>query len=192
MSIELIKKMRNQTGLPLKDIKKAIETVGENEDDIMKFLKEQGAIKAADRSSRQTTQGGIFSYVHDGRIGVMVKVMCETDFVSRSEDFQEFGNDVALHIAAYQPKVVSPDQVDPNFINSEMEIAKKQLLEEGKPEQMLEKILAGKKAKLANEISLLAQPFIKNTEILVQDQLVSVSQKTGEKIVIESFILYTL
>jgi len=192
MSIEIIKKLRAQTGLPLKDIKKAIENVGEDEEKIMKFLREQGALKAADRSSRQTNQGGIFSYVHEGRIGVMVKIMCETDFVSRSEDFREFGNDVALHVAAYQPQFVSPDQVDPQFIATEMEIAKKQLLEEGKPENILEKILEGKKSKLASEVSLLSQPFIKNTDVTVNDQLLAISQKTGEKIVIEQFVTYSL
>jgi len=192
MSIELIKKIRAETSLPLKDIKKAIEAVGQDDKKIMQYLKEQGAVKAADRSSRQTNQGGIFSYVHEGRLGVMIEIKCETDFVARSDDFQEFGTDVALHIAAYQPQFISPDQVDQTFIEAEMEIAKKQLIEEGKPESILDKILAGKRAKLANEVSLLAQPFIKNTDITVQEQMVAVSQKTGEKIVIEKFVVYSL
>lgn len=193
MSLALIKKIRENTGLSLADIKKAIDTLEtDDEKAIIKYLREQGSLKAEKRSDRQTNEGGIFSYIHEGRIGVMVKIKCETDFVSRGEDFKKLGDDVTLHLAANQPKFLSPEDVDQGFITSELEIAKKQLIDEGKPEAILGKILEGKKAKLTKEVSLLSQPFLLNTDITVAQLVLEVSQTTGEKIEISEFVTYTL
>ncbi len=192
MSIELIKSIRNKTGLPLKDIKKAVEKIGEDEEKIITHLREQGVYKQQSRQDRVTNQGGIFSYTHENRIGVMVELKCETDFVSRSDIFKEFGQDLTLHITAFNPRFVNEEEVNQDFITAELEIAKQQLLNEGKPEDKIEMILKGKEAKIKNEVSLLSQPFLKNTKLTVGEHLASVVQTTGEKIVVSKFVVYTL
>jgi elongation factor Ts len=159
MSIELIKNIRNKTGLPLKDIKKAVEEIGDNEDKIITYLREQGVYKQQSRQDRVTNQGGIFAYTHENRIGVMVELKCETDFVSRSDVFRELGQDLALHITAFNPNFINEDEVDAEFINSELEIAKQQLLNEGKPEGKIEMILKGKESKLKKELHLVSIEF---------------------------------
>jgi elongation factor Ts len=191
--IELVKSIRYKTGLPLKDINKAIDFLQTpDEEKIITYLREQGLLKSQARQDRETNNGGIYSYTHDGRLGVLVEIKCETDFVSRSNLFKEFGNDICLHIAAYQPKFVSEAEVSDEFINAELEISKSQLLNEGKAVEMIEKILSGKKAKIEKEFSLLSQSFIKNPDISVADYLAQVSQSTGEKITITRFVVYNL
>lgn len=192
-NIELIKAIRFKTGLPFKDIQKAIDALNSsNEDEIITYLREQGILKSQARQDKETNNGGIFSYVHDGRLGVMIEIKCETDFVSRSDVFRELGNDICLHIAAYQPKFISEDQVDDAFIQKELEIARVQLENEGKAGEMIEKILDGKKGKIVKEFSLLSQPFIKNPDITVNEYISQISQSTGEKITFSRFVVYSL
>jgi elongation factor Ts len=193
MSMELIKQIREETALSLKDIKKAVDETGSSDKDIViKHLREQGVLKAASRSDRATAQGSIFSYVHEGRIGCMVVIKCETDFVARSDAFKKFGEHLCLHIAAYTPKFLSADQVDPAYIESELAIAKAQLENEGKPADKINMILEGKKSKIQNESSLLAQPFIMDPNATVEQYMHSISQQTGEAIRIEKFIILNL
>jgi elongation factor Ts len=193
MSIDLIKSIREKTGLPLNSIKKAIEELDTQiESEIIDHLRKQGVLKQASRSDRVTSQGSIFAYVHEGRIGVMLEIRCETDFVARSQAFQTLGNDVALHIAAYRPQFVSPDNVDKDFVEKEIEIAKAQLAQEGKPENIIEKILEGKKSKILEENSLLTQPFLKDPKKTVGDQILEVGVATGEKIELTRFEIYSL
>jgi len=191
--IDLIKSIRYKTGLPLKDINKAIETLDTiDEDKIITHLREQGLLKSQARQDKETNNGGIFSYIHESRLGVLLEIKCETDFVSRSDVFKELGSDVCLHVAAYQPKFVSELDVDQDFIDKEVEISRNQLLNEGKAPEMIEKILAGKKAKIVKEFSLLTQAFLKNSEISVADHLAQISQSTGEKLMITRFEIFTL
>jgi elongation factor Ts len=192
-NLDLIKKIRNITSLPFKDIQKAVDAVGiEDEEKIITYLREQGVLKQQSREGRATTQGGIFSYVHDGRIGVLLEIRCETDFVSRSDTFKELGNDLTLHIAAYRPRFISSDIVDQAFIDKEMEITRHQLLNEGKPEDKIEMILAGKRKKVIEENSLLSQPFLKNPDLTVQDLIAQAMQTTGENIKITRFEVFSL
>jgi elongation factor Ts len=192
-NIELIKSIRNKTGLPLKDISKAIEILGVvDEDKIITYLREQGVLKQQARQDRTTTNGSIFAYVHSGRIGVLVELRCETDFVARSEAFQELGNDLAMHIAAFQPKFLTPEQVDSEFLNKELAIARKQLEAEGKPKDKIELILQGKQKKIAEENSLLTQPFLKDSTITVAQKIVEITQVTGEKIEVNRFVVFRL
>jgi|YNPNPStandDraft_1061719.scaffolds.fasta_scaffold26071_2 Translation elongation factor Ts len=192
-NIELIKSIRNKTGLPLKDISKAIEVLGVvDEDKIITYLREQGVLKQQARQDRTTTNGSIFAYVHSGRIGVLVELRCETDFVARSEAFQELGNDLAMHIAAFQPKFLTPEQADSEFLNKELDIARKQLEAEGKPKDKIELILQGKQKKIAEENSLLTQPFLKDSKITVAQKIVEITQVTGEKIEVNRFVVFTL
>jgi len=192
-NIELIKSIRNKTGLPLKDISKAIEVLGVvDEDKIITYLREQGVLKQQARQDRTTTNGSIFAYVHSGRIGVLVELRCETDFVARSEAFQELGNDLAMHIAAFQPKFLTPEQADSEFLNKELDIARKQLEAEGKPKDKIELILQGKQKKIAEENSLLTQPFLKDSKITVAQKIIEITQVTGEKIEVNRFVVFTL
>jgi len=192
--IEIIKSIRAKTGLPLKDIKKAVAEAGNaaSEDDIITHLRKQGVLKSQARQDRDTNQGGIFTYVHEGRIGVMVEIKSETDFVSRSEDFNALGMDIALHIAAYQPQFVSAEEVSEDFINKELDIARSQLENEGKPADKIDMILKGKQSKIVSEVSLLSQAFFKDTSITVEDLVNQTIQKTGEKIVVSRFTIYNL
>ncbi len=192
-NIELIKSIRNKTGLPLKDISKAIEVLGvTDEDKIITYLREQGFLKQQARQDRSTNHGSVFAYVHGGRIGVLVELRCETDFVARSESFQELGNDLALHIAAFQPKFLTPEQADPEFLAKELDIARKQLETEGKPKGKIDFILQGKQKKIAEENSLLTQSFLKNPEITVAQKIAETTQVTGEKIEVTRFVVFTL
>lgn len=191
--IELIKSIRARTSLSFKDIQKAIDALQiEDEDKIIAYLREQGVLKAQARADRETSQGGIFSYIHDSRVGVMVMIKCETDFVSRGDAFKELGNDIALHIAATEVKFIDESEVDQEFIKNELEIAREQLINQGKPENMIDKILDGKRASIVSDYSLLSQPFLKDPSVTVSQKLTQISQETGEKIVIAKFSKFTI
>jgi len=192
-NIKVIKSIRAKTSLSFKDIKKAVEKLNtSDEDKIIKHLREQGSLKMEKRQDRQTSEGFIFTYVHEGRVGVMLEIRSETDFVSRGEAFQQLGKDVALHIAAMQPKFIKAEEMDAEFVKKEMEIAKVLLEKEGKPAEIIDKILAGKERKLAQEVCLLEQSFLKDTKITVEQYLMQVSQTVGEKLEITRFTTYTL
>jgi elongation factor Ts len=193
MSIDLIKKIREATGLPLKDIKKAVDEFGsDSEEKIIDHLRKQGILKKDARSDRQTDNGRVFAYVHEGRIGVMLELKCETDFVARSDSFIELGNDLGLHIAAYRPMYVSPDQAPMEYIEKELEISRSQLVLDGKSSEMIEKILVGKKTKILEENAALKQQFLKNPNITIEERITEVSIVTGEKIEFTKFVIYVL
>jgi elongation factor Ts len=192
-AIEIIKSIREKTGLSLKDIKKAVTAMPDSsEDQIIDHLRKQGVLKQQSRQDRVTSQGSIFSYVHEGRIGILLEIKCETDFVSRSDVFQEFGKDVSLHIAAYQPQFLSEEEVTADFIDKELEIAKSQLEQEGKPAEIIDKILEGKKRKINEEVTLLNQSFLKDPDKKIKDVVAEVGQTTGEKVEITRFTIMTL
>lgn len=191
--IEVIKKIREMTGLSLKDIKAAVEKLNtEDEDKIITYLREQGALKISGRQDRQTGQGRIFTYVHEGRIGVMIELRCETDFVSRGDVFKQYGNDICLHVAAMQPMFLKTDDVHQEFVDKEMDIAKKLLLDEGKPADKIDMILGNKMNKIKEEVSLLAQAFFKDAKKTVQDIVNELSQATGEKVELTRFTIYKI
>jgi elongation factor Ts len=190
--IELIKKIRERTSLPLKDIKKAIDAKGLDEEKVIQYLREQGSLKSQARADRETNQGGVFTYNHEHRLAVVVVVKCETDFVARSDGFKKMGNNLALHIAANNPKTYYKSSVDQEFIDKELEISRVQLLNEGKPSEMIDKILSGKKNKIIEEVAMESQPFLIDSSITVADYVNQVSQETGEKIEISTFSIHTL
>jgi elongation factor Ts len=191
--IELIKSIRERTGLSLKDIKKAVElSNSSDENKIIEELRKSGVLKQQARSGRQATNGSIFTYNHEGKLGVLLEIRCETDFVAKSSDLQQFGNDLALHIAAYQPIFLSPEDADPSFVEKEVEIIKKQLEAENKPEDVINKIIQGKKDKLLSQVSLLTQPFIKDSKILVKDKITEICQLTGENVYVSQFKILTV
>ena len=193
MSLDLVKSIRTRTGLSYKDILKAVNELGiQDEDKIIDHLRQQGVLKAQAKEGRETAEGGIFSYVHEGKLGVIVMLKCETDFNSRSDGFKKMGNNIALHIAANQPKFVSVDQMDQGFVEKEMALARELLISEGKPEALLDKILVGKKDALAKEVCLNSQPYLIDTSMTVDEYIATISHATGEKIFVEKFEIYTL
>lgn len=196
MSMELIKAIREETALSIKDIKKAVDSIGattlDQKADVIKLLREQGIMKASSRSDRATSQGSLFSYVHEGRIGVLVSIKCETDFVSRSNSFKAMGENLCLHIVANAPKYTDETQVDEVYIQSELDIAKTQLEQEGHNETKIEMILKGKRAKIVNDSCLMSQPYLMDTSMTVNNYILAISQETGEKIVVDRFVLLNL
>lgn len=192
ITAKLVSELREKTGAGMMDCKKAL---GETNGDLEKaidYLRQKGLAAAQKKQSRIAAEGAIGSYIHGGRIGVMVEVNCETDFVAKSDDFQNFVKDVAMHIAAADPKFVRSSEMDQAFVEREVAIYTAQLKEEGKPEAMISKIVEGKVKKLSTEVCLLDQKFIKNPDISVQDLINELTIKIGEKIDIRRFAKFTL
>src|ERR1700760_1347040 len=159
----LIKDLRERTGAGMSDCKKALTEVGGDMDKAIDYLRTKGLAKAAKKAGREATEGAVVSYIHGGgRIGVLVEVNCETDFVARNEDFQAFTRDVAMQIAAMNAQFVRAEEIDEDVVNREREVLMAKAKESGKPEAMLAKIVDGQIGKFKKEICLLAQPFVKN------------------------------
>jgi len=181
--LELIKKIRERTGAGVVAVKKALDEAGGNEEKAIEILRKLGQSKAAKKAEREAREGIIISYVHsNNRVGAMVKLLCETDFVARNEEFQQLGKDIAMHIAAMNPKFIKPEDVSAEIIEKEKEIWQAQLANEGKPAEMMEKIMAGKEKKFREEAALLSQAFVKNPEITVGELIVEKIGKIGENI----------
>jgi elongation factor Ts len=193
VSLESIQKLRNMTGLGMLDCKKALEEANGDIEKAIELLRKRGAALADKRADRETTQGIVVSYIHPGdQTGVMVELNCETDFVARTQDVKNIAKDIAMHIAASKPVYVSPDQVDAAFIAKEKEIAIEQLKAQGKPANMIDKIIEGKMAKIASEVSLLKQPFVKDEQKTIEDILKELSAKTGENIRVKRFCRFEI
>lgn len=187
-TLEQIKALREQTGAGIVDVKKALTEADGDATKAVEILRKKGGDKALKKSDRTAEEGIIGTYVHSNqKIAAMVKVMCETDFVARNENFQDFARDIAMHITAASPACLSPDQVDVNLIKKEREIWRAQLTQEGKPEEMMEKIMEGKEKKFREESALLTQPFVKDPEKTIEDLLKEAVIKIGEKIEIGEF-----
>lgn len=193
VSAAQVKELRNITGAGMMECKEAlIEAKGDLEA-ATQILRKRGLSELKRRSGRTAEEGVIDSYVHfGGRIGVLVEVNCETDFVARNEEFKRFAHDIAMHIAAANPLYISRDEVPPEVIDKEREIYKSQALEEGKPEKIVDKIVEGKLEKFFQSVCLLEQPFIKNTDLTVETYLGEVAGKIGENIVIRRFVHFEL
>jgi elongation factor Ts len=188
ISVELIKKLREATGSGVLDVKEALENSDGDFDKAVDYLRQKGLAKAAKRSDREASEGVIELYSHgDGRVGVMVEINCETDFVARSEEFREFAHEVALQIAASAPKWVSAEQIPQEVIEHEKEIARARYKEEGKPDNIIDKILEGMIVKFKAENCLLEQAYIRDEELTIQKLLHEKIGSIGENIVIRRF-----
>jgi elongation factor Ts len=191
--LEKVKKIREKTGAGMVDVKEALEQSGGNEEKAIEVLRRNGQAKALKKAGRDAKEGVVVSYIHSNKkIGVMLKLFCETDFVARNSDFQELAKDIAMHIAAMDPKFLKPEDVSPDVIEKEKEIWREQLKKEGKPEAMLEKILSGKEKKAREELALLAQPFVKNPDITVEELIAEKIGVIGENIQVGDFVRYEL
>ena len=190
---EDIKTLREQTGAGMLDCKKALEQNGGNMDKAADWLREQGIAKAAKKASRIAAEGSVFLYNHmNGKIGVMLELNCESDFVAKNEDFQELGHDICLHIAANAPKYVRREEVDGSELEKEREILRAQVINEGKPEAMADKIVDGKINKFYKDICLEEQEFVKNPDITVGQLVSNAVLKIGEKITIRRFARFVM
>lgn len=176
----------------MQSCKKALEEASGDEAKAVEILRKKGEAKAVERNERITGQGIVTSYIHSNdRLGVLLQLACETDFVARGDDFKELARDLSMHVAATNPLYLSPEEVSPELIEKEREIWKSQLAKEGKPEKMFDKILDGKEKKFREEISLLKQPFVKNPEIMVEKLISDAMMKVGENIKILRFTRYS-
>ena len=188
ITAEQVRKLRERTGAPMMDCKKALEACNGNEDESEIWLRKKGMSTAAKKAARVTSEGSVASYIHaGGKIGVLVEVNCESDFVARTDDFKDLLKDIAMHIAAADPKFVRREDVTPEAYEREKEIYRAQAAGTGKPPQVVEKIVEGKMAKFYEEVCLLDQPFVKEPGISVHQLIASKVGKLGENISVRRF-----
>ncbi|MFA4991320.1 MAG: translation elongation factor Ts [Candidatus Omnitrophota bacterium] len=189
ISSELVKKLREKTNAPMMDCKKALEESNGNLDIAVDILKKRGQIVALKKAGRAAKDGAIGSYIHsNNKIGVLLEVNCETDFVARNQDFQTFVKDVCMQIAATSPSYVSREEVSKTILEKEKDMLKDGL--KGKPDNIIEKIVTGKLEKFYSETCLLDQPFIKDDKITIKDYLNTLVGKIGENILIRRFVRF--
>jgi elongation factor Ts len=187
----MVKELRERTGAGMMDCKKALtETEGDMEKAI-ELLREKGLAAAAKKAGRIAAEGLVEAYIHGGgRIGVLVEVNCETDFVAKTDEFRQLCRDIAMQIAASKPEYVSREDISPEVIAKEKEIIRAQALNEGKPEKVVDKMVEGRIEKFYKEVCLLEQPFIKDPDITVKDLITEKVSKIGENISVRRFVRY--
>jgi len=193
ISAKMVKELRDATNAGMMDCKKALAECQGDLEKAREYLRKKGIAAAAKKADRITKQGLVGSYIHmGGKVGVLVEVACETDIVARTADFQEMVHNLAMHIAAANPAAVSRDEVDPALVAKEKEIYAAQMREEGKPEQMIEKIVQGKIGKFYSEVVLLEQKYGKDPDLTVEDYIKSVIGKLGENMQVKRFARFTI
>ncbi len=190
---QMVKELRDKTNAGMMDCKKALtETAGDMEKAV-DLLRQKGLAVAAKRAGRETKEGVVESYIHaGGKLGVMVEVGCETDFVAKTDDFKAFAKNIAMHIAAANPVAVNRDEVPADILQREKDIYINQALESGKPQQIVEKIVGGKVEKYLAEICLMEQKYVKNPDLSIQDLLNELVAKMGENISIKKFARFQI
>ncbi len=189
----LVKELRERTQAGMMDCKKALLATDGNIEKAVEYLREKGLSAAVKKAGRVASEGMVDSYIHlGGKIGVLVEVNCETDFVAKTDTFKALVHDVALQIAASNPLFISKDEVPTTNLEKEREILRAQALNEGKPEKIVERMVEGRIEKYYKEVCLLEQPFVKNPDITVQDLVNEATLASGEKIAIRRFTRYEL
>ena len=185
--------LREKTGAGMLDCKKALTECNGNMDKAVDYLREKGIAAVAKRQSRIAAEGAVFSYIHmNGKIGVLLEVNCETDFVAKSPAFQELGHDITMHIAAANPKYVTIEEVDTTELEKEKEILKAQALNEGKPAAVVDKMVEGRIKKFYKEVCLLEQEFVKDSSKTISQLVADATNKIGEKISIRRFVRFQM
>ena len=193
ISTELVKELRDKTGVGIMACKNALKDSEGNIDKAVDILRKKGIAKAQKREGRIASEGQIHSYVHmGGKIGVLVEVNCETDFSANTEDFTSFSKNLAMQIAAANPIAISPEKLSPKIVEREKEIYREQALQAGKPEKVAEKIVEGKLRKFYSEVCLLNQAYIRDPDMTIEDLLNELKAKTGENIIISRFVRFQL
>jgi elongation factor Ts len=186
----MVKELREITAAGMLDCKNALVENDGNMDAAIDYLRKKGLSKAAKKSDRIAAEGLVSSYIHGGRIGVLIEVNSETDFVAKNEEFQAFVKDLAMQVAAQNPKYIRPEDVPAEVLEKEKEILKAQALNEGKPEKIVDKMVEGRIKKYYDENCLICQSFIKNPDITIQDLLNEKIAKIGENLIIRRFTRY--
>ena len=193
ISASMVKELRERTGAGMMDCKKALSETGGDIEKAIEFLREKGLAAAAKKAGRDAAEGIVEAYIHGGgRIGVLVEINCETDFVAKNEDFRALARDIAMQIAAAKPEFVRREEVSNDVIEKEKEILRAQALNEGKPEKIVEKMVEGRIEKYYKEVCLLEQPFIKDSDKTVQQVVNELVSKIGEKIDVRRFTRYEM
>ncbi|MEQ8328986.1 MAG: translation elongation factor Ts [Longimicrobiales bacterium] len=193
ISAQDVKKLRDMTGAGMMDCKKALTETGGDLEKAVDLLRAKGAAKAAKRAEKAANEGTIGSYVHfDNRTAVIVELNCETDFVANTDDFKALAKDLALHIASMAPMSVSKDEIPDEVVARERAVLVEQAKEEGKPEHIAEKMVEGRLQKFFKENTLLAQPFVKDTDKTIEQLITEVSARTGEKIEVARFARFKI
>jgi elongation factor Ts len=190
---KMVMQLREKTGAGIMDCKEALTECNGDMDSAVDFLRKKGLATAAKRAGRAMTEGVIQSYIHmDGKLGVLVEVNCETDFVAKNDDFNAFAKNLAMHIAATNPVAIRPEDVPEETINKEKEIYRAQVLEMGKPEKIADKIVDGKLQKYFKENCLLNQDYVRNPDMTIEDLLNEMIAKIGENISIKRFARFRI
>ncbi len=193
ITAQLVKQLRERTGAGMMDCKEALKAESGDFEKAIDYLRKKGMSAATKRSSKAAKDGAVASYIHmGGKIGVMVEVNCETDFVAKTDDFQTMAKDLAMHVAASNPRYVRPEEISAADLEREKEIYRSQLLAEKKPEKIWDKIIEGKLNKYFEEVCLMNQKFIKNTDITVGALVTNMIAKTGENIIVRRFARFQL
>lgn len=187
MDIEQIKKLKSMTGVGLTDAKKALEEAGGDFDKALEAMRVKGIAKAEKKADREVSAGIVHSYVHGNKIGVLIELDCETDFVARTDDFKQLANDLALHVAASNPKYLSRNDVPEDVVKNERKLFAQEAEEAGKKGEVVDKIVEGKMERYFSEACLLEQPFVKDPDKKVEDVVKEYIAKLGENIVIGQF-----
>jgi elongation factor Ts len=189
----LVKELRERTNVGMMECKKALVETNGNIEEAIKYLRERGISKAAAKASRETKEGLVISYVHSNhKLGVLVEVNCESDFVARTDDFKTLCKDIAMQIAASNPIAIEPEDIDPKIIEAEKEIARNKAINEGKPEKIIEKIVEGSIAKFCKDNALLDQEYIKDPQLTIRMLIHDAVLKMGENVKVARFTRYSL
>lgn len=193
ITVQMVKDLREATGAGVLEAKKALEAHNGDYEKAVDMLREKGAARAAKRADRAATEGVIEIYVHPGdRLGVMLELNCETDFVARNEQFRQLAHDLALHIAAANPRYMTPDDVDNEELEREASVLKAQALAEGKPEAIVSKIIEGRMKKFYEEMCFMEQYFVKDDKVQIKDLITDAIRTTGENVIVRRFARFEL
>lgn len=188
ITVDMIKELRERTGAGMMDCKKALQETGGDMEKAIDFLRKKGLASAAKKAGRTAEEGIVASYIHhNGKVGVLVELKCESDFVARTDQFKHLGSEIAMHIAWANPQYVSKEDVPKAELNREIEVEKDRARQEGKPEAVLEKIVQGRLAKFYERVCLLEQPFIRDDSKKVKDVIAGAVAVLGENIVVGKF-----
>ena len=193
ITASVVKELRDRTGAGMMDCKKALQECDGDMDRSVDFLRSKGAAAAAKRAGRDAKEGLIHPYIHPGsRLGVMVEVNCETDFVARTDDFRDLAHSIAMHVAAAGPLSIRREDLDETTVDREREVYAQQARETGKPENVVEKIIEGKMAKWFGEACLLEQAFVRDPDVTVGELVTNAAAKLGENVTIRRFVRFQL
>ncbi len=193
ITAKMVSELRQRTGAGMMDCKKALVECGGDMEQATEYLRKKGIAKAAKKAGRETANGLVEAYIHPGgQVGVLVEINCETDFVARTDEFKQFCHDIAMHIAATDPKALDRDSVDAALVEKEAEIYRAQMREEGKPDNIIDKIVQGKLEKFYKEVCLLEQPFVKDPDLTIREYLQSKIGSLGENMEIKRFVRFRI